>query len=209
MTPKRPTRGARKPRRSTRPHKLADTRRSGDHGAKPAVPRPTKPRTGLQKRRAEQIAEMEDVVRQIAGVRTSDVAQHLVGQLSKLQPWDNQRSDAERWSAAVTMLAELRPASGPEALLAVQLIGVHHAATQFLARATCEGQTFGDTDANVLRATRLMRLFNEQLGVMETLKGTTRRPNVTVEHVHVHSGGQAIVGTVSGAKKERGRAPDE
>ena len=112
MTPKRPTRGARKPRRSTRPHKLADTRRSGDHGAKPAVPRPTKPRTGLQKRRAEQIAEMEDVVRQIAGVRTSDVAQHLVGQLSKLQPWDNQRSDAERWSAAVTMLAEIRPASG-------------------------------------------------------------------------------------------------
>ena len=91
----------------------------------------------------------------------------------------------------------------------MQLIGVHHAATQFLARATCEGQTFGDTDANVLRATRLMRLFNEQLGVMETLKGTTRRPNVTVEHVHVHSGGQAIVGTVSGAKKERGRASDE
>ncbi len=168
------------------------------------TPRATKPRASLQKRRAERISEIEDVVRQIAGVRTSDVAQHLVGQLSKLQPWANQRSDAERWSAAVTMLAELRPASGPEALLAVQLIGVHHAATQFLARATCEGQTFGDTDANVLRATRLMRLFKEQLGAMEMLKGKTRRQKVTVEHVHVHAGGQAIVGAVSGSKRASG-----
>ena len=169
----------------------------------------TKPRVGLQKIRAEQIAEMEDAVRQIAGVRTSEVAQHLVGQLSKLQPWDNKRSDAERWSAAVTMLSELQPASGPEALLAVQMIGVHHAATQFLARAICEGQTFEGTDANVLRATRLMRLFKEQLGAMEMLKGTTRRQKVTVEHVHVHAGGQAIVGAVSGGEKGHGRASDE
>ena len=55
----------------------------------------------------------------------------------------------------------------------------------------------------------VMRLFNEQLGLMETLKGTTRRQNVTVEHVHVHAGGQAIVGVVSGAKKGPGRASDE
>ncbi len=41
-------------------------------------------------------------------------------------------------------------------------------------------------------ATRLMRLFTEQLNAMATLKGRTSQPNVTVKHVHVHDGGQAI-----------------
>jgi hypothetical protein len=50
-------------------------------------------------------------------------------------------------------------------------------------------------DANVLR-TRLLRLFNEQLQALAGLRGQTGQQKVTVEHVHVHEGGQAIVGAV-------------
>jgi hypothetical protein len=82
--------------------------------------------------------------------------------------------------------------------LAVQLIGVHEAATSFLHQATVEGQTVEGADRNVLRATRLMRLFTEQLDAMAKLKGRTSQQKVTVEHVHVHDGGQAIVGAVNG-----------
>jgi hypothetical protein len=64
----------------------------------------------------------------------------------------------------------------------------------FLRRATLEGQTFDGAEANVLRAARLMRLFNGQLDAMAKLKGKTGRQKVTVEHVHVNSGGQAVVG---------------
>jgi hypothetical protein len=42
-----------------------------------------------------------------------------------------------------------------------------------------------------------MRLFNEQLEAMAKLKGKAGQQKVTVEHVHVHKGGQAIVGAIS------------
>ena len=41
----------------------------------------------------------------------------------------------------------------------------------------------------------------EQVETMAKLKGKTGRQKVTVEQVHVHEGGQAIVGAVSAAAK--------
>jgi hypothetical protein len=84
------------------------------------------------------------------------------------------------------------------------MIGVHEAALLFLRRATLEGQTFQGADANVLRATRLMRLFQEQLSAMAKLKGKAGHQKVTVEHVHVQQGGHAIVGSVRVDKGNQG-----
>ena len=47
-----------------------------------------------------------------------------------------------------------------------------------------------------------MRVFNEQLEAMQKLKGKAGQQKVTVEHVHVHEGGQAIEGAVSTTKGE-------
>ena len=87
----------------------------------------------------------------------------------------------------------------------VQMLGVHHAALMFLRRATLDEQTFEGKDAGVHRAVRLMRLFNEQLEVMAKLKGKAGHQRVTVEHVHVHQGGQAIVGQVTAGNLEAGQ----
>ena len=57
-------------------------------------------------------------------------------------------------------------------------------------------------DANVHRAVRLLRLFNEQLQALATLRGKTGQQKVTVEHVHVYEGGQAIVGSVDTPRGE-------
>jgi hypothetical protein len=46
------------------------------------------------------------------------------------------------------MMAALKPASATEALLAVQMFGVHEAALMFLKRTVGEGQTIGGIDAN-------------------------------------------------------------
>ena len=56
-----------------------------------------------------------------------------------------------------------------------------------------------------------MRLFNEQLEAMSKLKGKAGQQKVTVEHVHVHGGGQAIVGAVSAEKSpaSKGRGGDD
>jgi hypothetical protein len=45
-----------------------------------------------------------------------------------------------------------------------------------------------------------MRLFKEQLEALAKLKGKTGHQKVTVEHVHVYQGGQAIVGPVTAAE---------
>jgi hypothetical protein len=42
-----------------------------------------------------------------------------------------------------------------------------------------------------------MRVFTEQLEAMQKLKGTAGQQRVTVEHVTVNQGGQAIVGAVT------------
>ena len=47
-----------------------------------------------------------------------------------------------------------------------------------------------------------MRLHLEQIEAMQKLKGKAGQQKVTVEHVHVHEGGQAIVGTVSTSRGE-------
>jgi len=57
--------------------------------------------------------------------------------------------------------------------------------------------------ASVARAARLMRLFNEQLAAMAKLKGKAGQQKVTVEHVHVHSGGQAVVGVVERSQESK------
>jgi len=48
-----------------------------------------------------------------------------------------------------------------------------------------------------------MRVFIEQLVAMAKLKGKAGQQKVVVEHVHVHSGGQAVVGTVAAPNQER------
>ena len=71
---------------------------------------------------------------------------------------------------ATGKLVELQPTTATEALLAAQMVGAQRLATTFLKRATLEGQTIEGVHANVLLATRLMRLFNEQVETMAKLK---------------------------------------
>lgn len=103
--------------------------------------------------------------------------------------------------AKATML-ELGPENTAEVLLAIQMIGVHEAAMTFLRAATRKGQYFDGADANVTCAIRLIRLFIEQLDTSLKLKKKPPQKLTVVENVHVHSGGQAIVGVVSTSNGE-------
>ena len=64
-------------------------------------------------------------------------------------------------------------------------------------------------DVHMTRARALMRLFIELGEAMQKLKGKTGQQKVTVEHVHVHHGGQAIVGAVTSAGRTGGGAKQE
>jgi hypothetical protein len=154
--------------------------------------------------REELIEGIQAVLCRACGVKSPEVAQALASQVAHLQVWTQADPDrpAEALGRATALLSELAPRAGVEALLAVQMVGVHEAATQFLRRATLEDQTAEGADRNVLRSVRLMRLFTEQTAALAKLKGRTSQQKVTVEHVHVHDGGQAVVGAVNSSRGE-------
>ena len=151
--------------------------------------------------RAQLIAKAEEQLCRLTGVQSKELANRIAHQMTAMQIWGSSNvTPGERLISAIDMIAGLKPANATEALLAVQMVGVHDAATKFLAQATPADQSVEGRDANVLRATRLMRLFNEQLEAMQKLKGKAGQQKVTVEHVHVYQGGQAVVGAVSSGK---------
>ena len=148
------------------------------------------------KSREERENEAILAMRQVMGARSDDAAGRLTIQACHALVWppvDNAAAIVE----AVAAMAELSPANGTEGMLAVQMIAAHNAALLFLNRATIKEQRPEAIDSNVIRAARLMRVFVEQVDAMQRLKGKTAQQKVTVEHVHVHEGGQAIVGAVS------------
>jgi len=95
----------------------------------------------------------------------------------------------------VKIMCDIKPQNAIERLLVSQMVGVHAAVMKALQYAMLPVQTSQGVEANINRATKLMRTFTSQI---ETLKRyrTGGQQKMTVEHVHVHSGGQAIVGEV-------------
>jgi hypothetical protein len=84
---------------------------------------------------------------------------------------------------------------GVEALLAVQMVGAHNLAMKFLASAAADGQTDAGVELSVGCANRLLRTFTGQVETLKTYRSKGEQ-KVAVEHVHIHRGGQAIVGAL-------------
>jgi hypothetical protein len=77
-------------------------------------------------------------------------------------------------------------------MIAAQLIAAHYAAMECYRRAMVSEQTFEGQHENLRQATKLSRASAALLEALNRHRGKGQQ-KVTVEHVHVHSGGQAIV----------------
>jgi hypothetical protein len=148
------------------------------------------------KTREELCDELCCEVEKAAGVPL-EVASRMASQMASAQVWPKPNGETESLIKAITALAEFAPRNSIEASLAAQMTATGEMALMFLNRATLPEQTVDGVDRNVVRATRLMRLHLEQIEAMQKLKGKAGQQKVTVEHVHVHEGEQAIVGAVS------------
>jgi hypothetical protein len=69
-------------------------------------------------------------------------------------------------------------------------------AMQCFAPAAIKDQTDLGVEVNINRASRLMRTFAGQVEALKKYR-SQREQHCTVEHVHVHSGGQAVVGSLN------------
>ncbi len=136
----------------------------------------------------------------VVGCKTTEVALSILTQVVQLEHPDAATDSDDRINElllkATAAVAELQPTSAAETMLAAQMVGTQRLAMEFMRRATGEGQTIDGADRNVNRATKLMRVFNEQLEAMARLKGKSGQQRVVVEHVTVAPGGKAIVGAL-------------
>jgi len=98
-------------------------------------------------------------------------------------------------SATVAALVGIAPKDELEGMMAAQLIAAHNAAMECYRRAMIGEQTFEGRRENLAQANKLSRTYATLLEALNRHRGKGQQ-KVTVEHVHVHSGGQAIVGSV-------------
>jgi hypothetical protein len=82
-----------------------------------------------------------------------------------------------------------------EGMLAAQLLAAHNASMECYRRAMLGNQTFEGYRENLSQANKLSRTYATLVEALDRHRGK-REQKVTVEHVHVHAGGQTVVGTV-------------
>jgi hypothetical protein len=101
----------------------------------------------------------------------------------------------KQFTAAVAALIGIGPKDELEGMMAAQLIAAHNAAMECYRRAMHSEQTFEGRRENLAQANKLSRTYATLLEALNGHRGKGQQ-KVTVEHVHVHSGGQAVVGVV-------------
>lgn len=104
---------------------------------------------------------------------------------------------------SIAAVDSLGARDGLEALLAVQMVGVHSLAMKYLGNAALENQTDHGVEVNINRANRLLRTFTAQVEALKKHRSKGEQ-HCTVEHVHVNSGGQAVVGIVTATGRGEG-----
>jgi hypothetical protein len=135
----------------------------------------------------------------IGGSR-SDTWNNVIANQAVQTIWGKNSSEEERKnqvSATIAGLIGIGPNDELEGMMAAQLIACHNASMECYRRAMIGEQTFEGRRENLSQANKLSRTYATLLEALNRHRGKGQQ-KVTVEHVHVHEGGQAIVGNVEG-----------
>ncbi|MFN7755713.1 MAG: hypothetical protein ACK5O9_07745 [Holosporales bacterium] len=101
----------------------------------------------------------------------------------------------ESLNAGMAIMAGIAPKDEAEGMLAAQMAATSHMAMRMLHKTAMTShldaqQWFGNF------AIKLLRTYTTQMETLQRYRGKGEQ-KVTVEHVHVHAGGQAVVGVVT------------
>jgi hypothetical protein len=141
--------------------------------------------------------DQKGALKDLGGSR-SDIWNNLLANQAIQSLWIK-NSDAEtrskQYTATVAALTGITPKDELEGMLAAQMVAGHNAAMECYRRAMLCEQTLEGRRENLSQANKLSRTYATLLEALNKHRGKGQQ-KVTVEHVHVHEGGQAIVGTV-------------
>jgi hypothetical protein len=127
------------------------------------------------------------------GTRDQDFLNGLLTQLATAGS-QGQKVDASGLNFMLAVVKGVAPNDQVEAMLAAQMAAVHMATMTF-ARRLAHVENIPQQDSAERAFNKLARTFAAQLEALKRYRGKGEQ-KVTVEHVHVHAGGQAVVGTL-------------
>lgn len=180
--PKRP-----KPRRSA---KEKATPATVPAVADPTPPNPTKQHV------VDIEASLKGELQSIGGSKSDDW-NNLVANQAMQTIWagNDPKQASDRTDGVITALICISPKDEFEGMLAAQMLGAHNAAMECYRRAMLPEQPFIGRSEALSQANKLSRTYATLLEALNRHRGKGQQ-KVTVEHVHVHAGGQAMVGLV-------------
>jgi hypothetical protein len=176
------------------------------HSSRPRPPRAAKHRRGsgkpspLNDQCQSPTADLEghrQRLRETFGDTLSDqFVDVILGKLVEaLRPSPFDQLEEATLNAGLAMLHSMQPQSEMQAFLAVEVIATGFSGLRFLRQShTHMTQDFIDVYGNY--AIKLLRLHSELLHTFDRHRRGTSQ-TVEVRHVHIHSGGQGVVGIVN------------
>ena len=116
---------------------------------------------------------------------------------SLMQAVDAQSQDEmiRRLNGAIALIKELDPQDPAEAMLISQMVATHRAAMSMLGKSG-KAKLADTAELWSKHAHRILTLYTHQMKALQKHRHGGKQ-TVVVKHVHVHGGGQAIVGDVT------------
>ena len=110
--------------------------------------------------------------------------------------------DASNFAAA--FLHGLRPQDEMEGVLIAQMAGTHNLLMEYMRKAVIPEQHLEVAEDYTNRACKLLNIFLKQVETLQKYRGKASHQKVIVEHVHIHKGGQAVVGHIESRPRGEG-----
>jgi len=144
--------------------------------------------------REQKLAIQEKILSKATGTSSPEYSELLFSQT--LAALINPRGHTFSANAISGAMLDLKPRDAMESMLCSRLIVLQNHIMNCLARAASSEQTEKKTDLNINRATKLTRAFNETLEALNRYRRKGQQ-KITVQHVNVSDGGQAIIGDLT------------
>jgi len=121
---------------------------------------------------------------------------NLIGQVFAAMWQANSPIATSEREGTLAAMIDIMPRDALEGMLIGQAIASHNAAMECYRRAMLNEQTFEGRRENLNQGNKLSRTFAALIEALDRHRGKGQQ-RITVEHVNVHPGGQAIVGAVT------------
>lgn len=150
---------------------------------------------------------LEGTLKKVAGSRSDEFNDLVIGSTvdSYWEGGINYQNDPDEYvkqkeklvRASTVAMCDIAPQDVIEGMLASLMISSYNSVTECYRRAMLPSQTLEGRAMNLNQAEKLSRSYVSLLDALNKHRGKGQQ-KVTVEHVHVHNGGQAVVGVIEG-----------